>query len=373
MAVLVVVAQGAVLPSQDAAASDAPAAPTAWKSSRTLLAWTPGRLPAGFAKKMRASAALDGVVVVRSNIVDLLASRDRRGTLVDRAPSGRAYPLETMSLNPRRYRRLLAAGVRPPFDRLTERTALLGRTSARVRGLGVGGRLRLRGGHTVRIVGVVDDAIVGGGELIVNRALGRRLGVTRQRYVLGRLTGTRRQAAAAARRAAGSHRAETLMPDEVPILRDAAGVLPQAAVKERFGEFAYRPGAGRGVSLNTRWIRRHIVTAAVPILGRVRCHEGIIRPLRRALREVRERGLGHHINRGDYAGCFAPRMSSLSARLSRHAWGVALDLNASTNGFGSRGNMDQRVVAIFERHGFGWGGRWVLPDPMHFEALTVSP
>jgi hypothetical protein len=351
-----------------AAAATTPA--NGWRSSRTLLAWTPGRLPNGFAERVRRSPALDREVVVRSNIVGLRAARDRSGTIVDRAPDGFVYPLETFSLRPVAYRRLLAREARPAFDRLSDRTGLLSRTSARVRRLGTGARLRLRGGHTVRIVGIVDDRLVGGAELVVNRKLGRRLGVTRQRYVLARLTGPRREAVAAIRRAAGSQRVETLMPDEVPILRDASAVLPQSAVKAAFGEFAYRPDSGRGVSLNAGWVRRNIVTATVPVLGSVRCHRKVIAPLRAALREVRERGLAGHINPRDYAGCYAPRMSSLSARLSRHAWGIAVDLNASSNGFGTRGNMDRRVVAIFERHGFGWGGHWLKPDPMHFESLA---
>jgi hypothetical protein len=36
---------------------------------------------------------------------------------------------------------------------------------------------------------------------------------------------------------------------------------------------------------------------------------------------------------------------------------------------GSAGNMDPRLVELFERHGFTWGGRWSgkNKDPMHFQ------
>jgi hypothetical protein len=35
--------------------------------------------------------------------------------------------------------------------------------------------------------------------------------------------------------------------------------------------------------------------------------------------------------------------------------------------------MDPRVVEIFERWGFEWGGRWLVPDPMHFEFVRFVP
>ena len=50
-----------------------------------------------------------------------------------------------------------------------------------------------------------------------------------------------------------------------------------------------------------------------------------------------------------------------------HAFGLAVDLNVKENPLGSSGNMDPRVVEIFEDWGFEWGGLWARPDPMHFE------
>ena len=37
--------------------------------------------------------------------------------------------------------------------------------------------------------------------------------------------------------------------------------------------------------------------------------------------------------------------------------------------------VDPRVVEVMERWGFEWGGRWLVPDPMHFEFLRfpLSP
>lgn len=58
--------------------------------------------------------------------------------------------------------------------------------------------------------------------------------------------------------------------------------------------------------------------------------------------------------------------------LSIHSWAAAIDLDPARNGFGdSTPAMDPRVVAIFERHGWMWGGRWKKCDGMHFQAASI--
>ena len=48
---------------------------------------------------------------------------------------------------------------------------------------------------------------------------------------------------------------------------------------------------------------------------------------------------------------------------------IAIDLNVATNAMGTTGDMDPRLVALFEGYGFTWGGRWSgkNQDPMHFQ------
>lgn len=53
--------------------------------------------------------------------------------------------------------------------------------------------------------------------------------------------------------------------------------------------------------------------------------------------------------------------------MSRHAWGVAVDLNYPANVRGRSPGQDPRLVEAFERYGFTWGGTWLIPDPAHFE------
>lgn len=70
-----------------------------------------------------------------------------------------------------------------------------------------------------------------------------------------------------------------------------------------------------------------------------------------------------------YDGIYNPRQSRGSGKWSTHAWGIAIDLNASGNRMGRPGNMPSGIVAVFEEAGFTWGGRWSGKslDPMHFQ------
>lgn len=117
------------------------------------------------------------------------------------------------------------------------------------------------------------------------------------------------------------------------------------------------------------WVTANIVTATVPILGLVRCHRLMIPRLQAGLEAVQRAGLSRLIRPSDYGGCYVPRFIDRDPTkpLSLHAFGLAVDLNISTNGLGTRGDMDPRIVQMFERVGFIWGGRWARPDPMHFE------
>ena len=157
------------------------------------------------------------------------------------------------------------------------------------------------------------------------------------------------------------------MDDEQPFLRYGDAVHPQMIIKREFGEFAGRPLADGRIAIDRRWVRQNIRRAAVPILGEVTCHRALFPQLRRALRSLQGEGLEHLIT--GYAGCYSPRfISSIpTGRLSHHAWGIAFDINNSDNPFGAEPNLSPKVVDVIEEWGFTWGGRWLIPDGMHFE------
>ena len=71
----------------------------------------------------------------------------------------------------------------------------------------------------------------------------------------------------------------------------------------------------------------------------------------------------------DCAGTYNPRKVRGSAtKWSNHAFGAAIDLDAKSNGLGTKGDMPQFVIDAFKRQGARWGGDYKgRKDPMHFE------
>jgi hypothetical protein len=60
--------------------------------------------------------------------------------------------------------------------------------------------------------------------------------------------------------------------------------------------------------------------------------------------------------------------------ISLHSWGIAMDVNPGRNPYqlGNYGapqtDIPPKVVGVFKKNGFAWGGDWVgEEDPMHFE------
>ena len=151
-------------------------------------------------------------------------------------------------------------------------------------------------------------------------------------------------------------------------------VIPVGAFRDAVGVFRYTPIGGGRIAPDPAWVRSHIVTEQVPILGSVTCNKYMMPQLRAALIEVVNRGLAKEIHANEYAGCYYPRFIAGSTTLSNHSFGLALDFNVPGNQRGTVGEMNREVVAIFKYWGFAWGGDWAWTDPMHFElARIVNP
>jgi hypothetical protein len=337
-----------------------------------LMAWTPGGLPAGFADAVASLEPVTATAVVAGNTVDLVASRDPAGMPVDVPPAGMAIPLDAIAVDPATYPDFVPEADGQRFRGLLPGEALLGTTSARLRGLAAGSQIDLAGGATVTVAGVVDDALVGAAELVVSTLGADSLGITTPRYVLVHAAGERAPLEAAIRSLADAagQPVRVRAPGETPFLRSSDAVLPQALIKEVFGEFAYvRPPAGADVFVQEpAWATEHLVLADVALLGPIRCHEALLPALQGAMAELAERNLGHLVETFD--GCVNPRLIAPGGAISRHAWGAAVDLNFSANRTAQASIQDDRLVAVMERWGFVSGDDWLVPDPGHFEYVA---
>jgi hypothetical protein len=77
------------------------------------------------------------------------------------------------------------------------------------------------------------------------------------------------------------------------------------------------------------------------------------------------------------AGTYNCRAVADTGAPSPHGYGIAIDLNTAFSDYwywgphsGAiryRNRMPEAIVAIFEKHGFIWGGKWYHFDTMHFE------
>ena len=146
-----------------------------------------------------------------------------------------------------------------------------------------------------------------------------------------------------------------------------------ASAQKAIGTFRFTANPDGTIRQDNKWIRDHLLTARMPIIGNVRCHKVMVPQLRYALEEIQSSGLAGLIKPEQTGRCYQPRYVAKDPthQLSKHAWGLAIDLNVYDNPEGSRPKMDPRIVAIFEKWGFRWGGRWTIPDGMHFELAAL--
>jgi hypothetical protein len=353
--------------------SDAPPVPAATErqAAGTFLAWTPGGLPAGFRASLPSVPVVERDVVVESDLAWLTRSFSSTGEVVDDPPPGLAIPLEVAAVDPAEYAPFL-----PPVDRgvvadLADGYGVLGESSAELRHLGPGAVLRF-GSVDVAISAVLPDELVGANELLVSRTRAKALGLTHDRYALIQPRGpaTDRMIMRALKPLVPQGLpVQVRAPGQTPYFRQGDAVLPPVQLKLLFGEFAAAPDPARPgyLKIDPAWERAHIATEHVPILGNVTCNVALFPQLRGALRELARRGLQDTIT--SYSGCYARRYNNRDPHqaISHHTWGIAVDINVPQNAFGAPPHQDPRLVRIFERWGFIWGGTFVVPDGMHFE------
>jgi len=158
---------------------------------------------------------------------------------------------------------------------------------------------------------------------------------------------------------------------------------PLSWIEENFGRFQWSDDPKRRgrIVIAGDWVLHNIARVKPPIpllsgagrpLSVIACHALIADRLLAVLDDLKDRHLHHLINTFD--GCWVARHMSWdpSRSLSRHSWGIAVDVNARQFPYGSTHKQDPRLIAAFRRHGFEWGGDWRTPDPMHFEIISLE-
>jgi hypothetical protein len=284
-------------------------------------------------------------------------------------PPGYAFPLEMAYVSPRPYERLIVDGAAPAVGRslrgLRPGRLLLADAEARLRGAGTGLGLDLEGRHFVT-GGTVPEWATSGYEALATGPPPAGWGVS---YLLVR-SRQRAPLRPAVRALLGSGAQFRIRRQgETPFLRYADAVTPQLDFKLRFGEFPARPLPDGRIDIAPAWHRSHITSGKLPIVGTATCNRSFFPLIKAALRKVEAAGLGHLIKPSGFAGCYSARFigSDPHGRLSSHAWGAAVDLNAPDNPMGSTPTMDPRIVGLMKSAGLNWGGDWLVPDGMHFE------
>jgi len=134
-------------------------------------------------------------------------------------------------------------------------------------------------------------------------------------------------------------------------------------------------------SVDPRWESENMVLVPLPFalpldwdpaksVTRVRCHKLLAPLYQEVFGQIVAQNLKSTLK--TYGGAYQYRAKRNGAKPSTHSWGIAIDFNVRTNAMGTSGDMDPRLVALMERFGFVWGGRWAGrgKDPMHFQYCT---
>ncbi len=142
-----------------------------------------------------------------------------------------------------------------------------------------------------------------------------------------------------------------------------------------FGQFCYKDIGGSKIKIDPNWVNENLITLKDVKIGKKTIKSLTMHKLaKNAFEDAFSR-----INNDEelskllesYNGLWNPRYIEGTNNLSKHSWGIAIDLNASTNQQGKNPSEANRKLweKAFKPAGFDWGGNWNLPytDGMHYE------
>jgi hypothetical protein len=304
-----------------------------------------------------------------------LTAQTRAGKDMFRLGEGWRIPMATMVATSAFVR---AIGGDAMADIVARGQVLMGETSAKVRGAQVGDVLLLRDRkfwmRPFTIGAIVADEFVNSGDLFMSSSAAALLGempvsqiaITDIVSPASVLSGLKKKGITIGT----EFRLRTSWDRKNP-----DGTLGTATTKKLLGEFSYRPTVGSSILVAGSWTSSNIAWKMryTDIKLGNNCHRIVVDAIQGALTEIKKSGLSRFVNTQNsnrYGGCFVGRYNRLAGNFgapSRHAWGMAIDINTDTNPQGGVPQMNCAVVRIFRKWGFAWGGNFWPADGMHFE------
>lgn len=304
-----------------------------------------------------------------------LTAQTRAGKDMFRLGDGWRIPMATMVATSAYVR---AIGGDAMADIVARGQVLMGETAAEVRRAQVGDVLILRDRkfwmRPFIIGAIVADEFVNSGDLLMSSTAAASLGemsvsqiaITNIASPASVLAGLKNKGITIG----AAYRLRTSWDRKSP-----DGTLGTATAKKLLGEFSYRPTVGSSILVAGSWTATNIAWKMryTDIKLGNNCHRIVVDSIQGALTEIKNAGLSRFIdtrNSNRYGGCFVGRYNRLAGNFgapSRHAWGMAFDINTDTNPQGGVPQMNCALVRIFRKWGFAWGGNFWPADGMHFE------
>jgi hypothetical protein len=142
----------------------------------------------------------------------------------------------------------------------------------------------------------------------------------------------------------------------------------------RFGTIRYVDLPRGYIKIVNDFFQKNMIKVKLPFVGDRWIHKEMKEPLLAVLNHI------VHVSQYDPEWEYIEHLSIYNPRhmwyratkpLSRHAFGVAVDVNPWENLPGTDGVIPPHIVGCFKTKGFKWGGDFdKKKDPMHFELRT---
>ena len=327
-----------------------------------------------FLDVVRTTPEVDRTAVLQTGQLRLTGSADQTGQAVDQLDEGFVIPIDSRAYESPEEADWSAPALAATLQALEPDELVLSESSAALRRLDTGATMTFNDSATFRVGAVLADEVVGAVEAVFvgPEAFALAGGGSGRRVALVDYQGTGEELERILLQANGGEGVRVFGGRGGEDLSDRdRAVLAQIRVKEIFGEFAFRPGSGGTVQIDPDWVEANIVTVDFPLLGATRCHRVFSEIVEEVMQGLVDDGLEDVIDSSAFQGCWNPRFISGSDRLSRHAWGIAVDINFFNPLDGGPGSpVNSELLDRFEAAGVTSGHDWTFPDPGHFEYLT---